>query len=317
VKPSQSKFVEARGLRHHCRIWGRDGAPKLFMLHGMHDCSASWQFTVDEMQHDWQVIAPDWRGFGLSDPSGRDGYWSPDFIADLMVLLGAFQPDQPVLLVGHSLGGSVGALFAGTMPERVAKFVSVEGLGPPAAEADEAPGRYRQWLDAMAKHQERAAARAAVRTEVRTGVASAPREPRSEARIAAAMQAFVARIRADNPRLTAERAAFIAQHWARIDDDGRAVRLSDPAHRNMRAVLWRAEEEMACWRKMTAPMLWIEGADSVNVNSLRDKKRGYEERMAAFTSMVRKETIADAGHNVHHDQPQQVARAIEKFLTEG
>ena len=287
------------------------------MLHGMHDCSASWQFTVDEFAHDWQVIAPDWRGFGLSDPSGRDGYWSPDFIADLMVLLDKLQPDQPVLLVGHSLGGSVGSLFAGTLPERVAKFVSIEGLGPPAAEADEAPERYRQWLDAMAKHQARDAARAAARSAARAGAAPTPREPRSEERRAAAMQAFVARIRADNPRLSEARAAFIAPHWARIDGDGRAVRLSDPAHRNMRAVLWRAEEEMACWRKMTAPMLWIEGADSENVNALRGKPRGYEERIAAFTSLVRVETIADAGHNVHHDQPAQVAHAIERFLLEG
>ena len=75
VKPSQSEFIPVRGLNIHCRTWGNASAPKLFMLHGFQDVSASWQFTVDALKEDWHVIAPDWRGNGLSDWSGADAYW--------------------------------------------------------------------------------------------------------------------------------------------------------------------------------------------------------------------------------------------------
>ena len=67
MRESQSRFIDVRGLKVHCRIWGDEGAPKVFLLHGFQDVSASWQFTVDALQRDWQVIAPDWRGYGLSE----------------------------------------------------------------------------------------------------------------------------------------------------------------------------------------------------------------------------------------------------------
>jgi pimeloyl-ACP methyl ester carboxylesterase len=38
-------------------------------------------------QGDWHVIAPDWRGFGLSDYTQSDTYWFPDYLADLDAML--------------------------------------------------------------------------------------------------------------------------------------------------------------------------------------------------------------------------------------
>ncbi|HCE09630.1 MAG TPA: alpha/beta hydrolase, partial [Oxalobacteraceae bacterium] len=67
MKPCRSEFITVRGLQYHIRQWGNEGAPKLFMVHGWMDVSASFQFMVDCLQRDWHVIAPDWRGFGLTD----------------------------------------------------------------------------------------------------------------------------------------------------------------------------------------------------------------------------------------------------------
>ena len=95
MKPSQSLTVPIRGLDYHVRSWGEADAPKLFMLHGWMDVGASFQFLVDALQRDWHVIAPDWRGFGLSEWSA-DGYWFADYIADLDALLDHFTPGEPV-----------------------------------------------------------------------------------------------------------------------------------------------------------------------------------------------------------------------------
>ncbi|MBS1173205.1 MAG: putative methyl ester carboxylesterase, partial [Proteobacteria bacterium] len=84
------------------RRWGADGAPRLFVLHGWMDVGASFQFVVDALEGEWQVIAPDWRGFGESEWTGRP-YWFPDYLADLDALLARYSSDEPARLVGASM----------------------------------------------------------------------------------------------------------------------------------------------------------------------------------------------------------------------
>ena len=117
----------------------------LFLLHGWCDVSASWQFMIDAMSRNWRVVAPDWRGFGLSQWN-NDVYWFPDYVADLDALLLHYSPQEPVRLVGHSLGGNAACIYAGIRPERIARLVNLEGLGLRRYQPEEAPERYVNWL---------------------------------------------------------------------------------------------------------------------------------------------------------------------------
>jgi pimeloyl-ACP methyl ester carboxylesterase len=141
MKPCESHFHQIRNLRYHVRCWGNPQAPALFLLHGWMDVSASFQFLVDCLERPWHVIAPDWRGFGLTEWA-RDGYWFPDYYADLEALLEIYQPDAPVCLVDHSMGGNVACIYAGVRPQRVARLVSLEGFGAKRTSAADAPQRY-------------------------------------------------------------------------------------------------------------------------------------------------------------------------------
>ncbi len=288
MKPSESVFLKVRGLNYHCRTWGRAGAPRLFMLHGFQDVSASWQFTVDALEKDWHVIAPDWRGYGLTDWAGQDTYWFPDFLADLDVLLDHFEPELPAALVAHSMGGSVAGLYAGAAPQRIRKFVSIEGFGGPPAIAEDAPRRYAKWLRQIVRGEEQ--------------------------RPYADFADFAERMMAENPRLTLERAAFLVQHWGKEEADGTVVRRADPAHKVVRPTPSRYDESLACWRQISASVLFVEGANSRSVAALRSKPEEYQERLAAFQTLVDVERIDDAGHNIHHDQPEALAKVIERFL---
>ena len=290
MKPSESVFLQVRGLNYHCRTWGREGAPRLFMLHGFQDVSASWQFTVDALEKDWHVIAPDWRGYGLTDWAGQDTYWFPDFLADLDVILDHFEPELPAALVAHSMGGSIAGLYAGAVPQRIRKFVNIEGFGGPPAEAEDAPRRYAKWLRQIAQGEEQ--------------------------RLYADYADFAERMMAENPRLTPERAAFLVQHWGKEEADGTVVRRADPAHKIVRPTPSRYDESLACWRQISAPVLFVEGANSRSVAALRSKPEAYHERLAAFQTLVDVERIEDAGHNIHHDQPEALARVIERFLVD-
>src|SRR5471030_1053219 len=137
MKTSTSIFLDIRGLRYHCRVWGEAGRPKLFMLHGWMDVSASFQFLVGALQADWQVIAPDWRGYALSAWGPADSYWSPDYIGEL---------DRLATLIGHSMGGNIASMYAGVLPKRVARLVNLEGFGMSRSEPGKAPARYAKWL---------------------------------------------------------------------------------------------------------------------------------------------------------------------------
>ncbi len=286
MKPSTSQFHHIRNLRYHLRCWGNANAPKIFLLHGWMDVSASFQFLVDSFARDWCVIAPDWRGFGLTEWA-RDGYWFPDYYADLDAILNIYQPDAPVNLIGHSMGGNVACTYAGVRPQRVAKLISLEGFGASRTAPSEAPKRYARWLEQLA----------------------APPAFKPYA----SFDAVAARMQKSNPRLTTARAQFLAQHWAQQNAAGEVVLRSDPAHKIVNPVLSRIEELLACWRRTTAPVLWLRGDASSAPGWRSDDTSQFDERKAAFTHLT-ESVIADCGHMLHHDQPQKMASAIEDFL---
>src|SRR6185436_13067197 len=150
-KTSRSEFVRIRELRYHVRLWGEPGPGKvpLVMVHGWMDVGASYQFVVDEFLRDHYVIAPDWRGYGLTGEPPTDNYWFPDYLADLDFLLDHYSPEAPVDLVGHSMGGNISMLYAGARPARIRRLVNLEGFGMARTKPAQAPGRYAQWMDQL------------------------------------------------------------------------------------------------------------------------------------------------------------------------
>src|SRR3989442_1954172 len=148
MKPSRSQFVELRGMRHHVLTWGEPTAPKLVLLHGWMDVGASFQFLVDALMRDWFVVAPDLRGFGRSQWQAQ-GYWFPDYVADLEALLDRSAANEVVNLAGHSLGGNVVMHYAGVRPQRVRRLVSLDGFGIPAEPPEVAVKKIAKWLDAL------------------------------------------------------------------------------------------------------------------------------------------------------------------------
>jgi pimeloyl-ACP methyl ester carboxylesterase len=290
---SRSEFVSVRGLRYHVRHWGRADAPMLFMLHGWMDVSASFQFMVDCLRQDWHVIAPDWRGFGLTRSPGVDTYWFPDYLADLDALLQHYSPQHPVNLVGHSMGGNILGIYAGVRPQRVCKAVNLEGFGLAATDSKQAPARFAQWLDGLNQPP-------ALRTYE-------------------SLEAVAGRLQKTNPRLSDERAAFLAIHWAEQDGQGRWRILADPAHKSAGPLLYQLDQMTACWQAITAPVLCVEAEDTDMWKWMGPKEGARHEidRRIGLIPNATKVMIADAGHMLHHDQPQVLAQLIERFLDQG
>jgi pimeloyl-ACP methyl ester carboxylesterase len=287
MKKSESSFHDIRGLRYHVRRWPAPGAPKMVLLHGWMDVSASFQFLVDAFEGDWDVYAPDWRGYGLSEWEKADSYWFPDYIADLELLL-KIVGESPVNLVGHSLGANVAMIYAGVRSARVARLVNLEGFGMAPTRSEQAPKRYARWLDELA-------------------------DPPG-LRPYANFTELEARLKKGNPRLTDERAGFLARHWGKEAEQGGVVLRSDPKHKIVNPMLYRYEEVRACWEQVVAPVLWVDASESDTLKRIGLDDKQYAERRAAFRDL-RYVTVSGAGHMLHHDQPEAVARHIEAFLS--
>ena len=288
-KPSRSRFIDVHGLRYHLREWGPADAPQLFMLHGWLDTSASFQFIVDALAKEWHVVAPDWRGCGLSDwATGANGYRFIDFVADLDRILEQVKTAETVNLVGHSMGANVACHYAGIRPALVRRVVSLEGFGPLLRNGDEdpaeAPQRLARWLDDL-------------------------RDLRPFTRFATE-QEVIAGLQRLNPRLPEARARHLCAHWFRYGAQGDFERLGDPAYKVREPGRYRPAELEAIWRAVTAPVLHV-GAAPVSPSEAEQAER-FRARLNAFRDF-REEAIGDAGHMIHHDQPEKLARLIDAF----
>ena len=294
-KASRTGFIPLRHLNYHVREWGspRLGQLPLFMVHGWMDVSASFQFVVDAMQQDRHIISPDWRGFGLTDPGEVDSFWYPDYLADLDALIDHFQPEGPIDLLGHSMGGTVVSMYAGARPERIRRLINLEGFGLATTKPSQAPGRYAKWLNEV--------------KAARQGELNLRTYPNSEA--------VAQRLIKTNPRLSLDKALWLAQHWAKPNANGEWEILGHAAHKVINPYLFRVEEMLALYQSISAPVLNVEASQ----NDLEKWWQGkytldeFHQRLQSIADL-RSVTIDDAGHMMHHDQPQILAQHIEAFL---
>ena len=297
--PSRSTYVNLRDQRYHVRTWGEPdpAQPPLVLVHGWMDVGASWQFMVDAMARERWIVAPDWRGYGLTTtPAPRpDAYWFPDYLADLDALLDHFAPERPVDLVGHSMGGNVAMMYAGVRPQRIRRLVNLEGFGLPATRPAQAPGRLTQWLDEI----------------------QALRRGELDLKTYDNADGVARRLMKTNPRLGADKADWLAQHWAAPDAQGRWAVLGEAAHKVVNPQLYRVDEALAIYARITAPVLSVTASD----DSLSQWWKGqftlaeYRERLRHVPALTEAE-IGDAGHMLQHDQPEQLAGLIEHFLAD-
>ena len=287
LRAARHETLRIRGLDMHVRSWGpapRADEPRWLLLHGYQDTGDTFQFLVDAFERDWPLTALDWRGFGSSE-WGQNGYWFQDYLADLDALLDVLCGDSPARLVGHSMGGNIASLYAGVRPQRVRSLVNLEGFGMPRTAPGEAPTQLVKWLDQ---------------------VKSIPPLKDYDS-----FDQLASIIRFRYPRFGEARAEFVAHAWGRLQTDGRVHLLGDPRHRWVNPTLYQREDAAACWRRIVAPVLMVVGELSDYLPRLGAD--GAEDAMRSIIQDVEIARVAGAGHMLHIEQPEAIARLIERF----
>ena len=286
--PTSHSFMSQR-LRLHYADWGNPDAPPLILQHGGRDHARSWDWVASELRHEWHVICPDLRGHG-------DSAWSPDgdytphaFAYDFAQLVHTLGYDR-VTIIGHSLGGNIATLFTGLYPEKVRKFVNIEGLGPTPGLLDERDAvpvaeRLRDWI---AKKR-----------------AAAGRIPRRYPTLEAAYQ----RMKEENAFLTDAQARHLTVHGTSRNEDGSWSWKFDNYLNVWPPVDLPQAVVHQLWGAITCPMLLLYGAESFAVNPEKDG------RIQHFNT-ARVIEYEKAGHWLHHDQFERFMGDVTAFLGE-
>ena len=248
--------------------------------------SASFQFIVESLQKDWYVVAPDWRGFGLSEWASQ-GYWFPDYVSDLELIMETFSSQSKPNLVGHSMGGNIAAMYAGINPDNVNSLILAEGFGMPPASPSEAPERLQKWL-----------------RQRKSPPTLKPYESTED---------VAERLISNTPNLSLERAMFLAKHWARENAQGLFELCADPKHKIVNPILYRSSEAVFFWERIKCNTLWIYSDSGWLDRFLKGERNTIDEYRSRYKNLSEK-TIKNSTHMMHHVQPEQFALEIENFI---
>ena len=283
--PRSQVRLDVSGLNYHANIWDGGGSTTVLLLHGYLDCGMNWSFLVDALgEHDWHIVAPDWRGHGDTEWIGAGGYYHfTDYVRDLEQLADAFRRET-LVVVGHSMGAMAASLWAGATTQTLAGLVLVEGLGPVPVQAHDYPNRMRQWLEQ-----------------------TAPFDARKRTRPMRDILHAESRLRRVYPDWTPDVISRAARFATRTGADGQLYWKYDPLLTTRSPMPTYPVIAAEFWQQVSCPVLWIGGQNSPWVQpEVLDWVRSKEGVDVRF--------IPGAGHMVQNEASADLASELNLFM---
>ena len=286
-----SHHYSSQRLKLHYLDWGNHDAPTLVMIHGGYDHCRSWDWMAQALRDEYHVLAPDLRGHGDSEWVIGGSYELTDFAFDIAQLL-RHVGHKPVRILGHSFGGFVSLLFAGTFPELVSRLIAIDPF------IHYSPQRLRS-------HREDPVASQLNEWSERLQRISA-REPRHYLGLEEARQ----RMMNENPHLSHDQARHLTINGTKQNEDGSYSWKYDP-HYGAMPPQWPAGPEcMQLWSRIDCPALLLQGSEC---SESSDPERNGA--LACFSN-ARAVRIPDTGHSVHHQKMDQVLHHVRAVLAD-
>jgi pimeloyl-ACP methyl ester carboxylesterase len=279
-----SQFYYSHRLKLHFWDWGGNDKPNLILVHGGMDHSRSWDRIAEAFSDDFRIIAPDLRGHGDSSWAPGSMYSIAEFVLDLSTLVNIIEK-YPLYIIGHSMGAAIVLQYAGIYPEKVKKVVAIEGVAAPARLATPKPihARLRDWIE-----------------EVRDC------EKRSPHRYIG-LDAACERMHKENAYLTEEMSRHLTLFGSNWNPDGTLSWKFDNFLRAISPYSFKMEEACEIWKNIQCPVLLFRG----NNSWVEDPAKAGHIKAIPDHRLIR---VSDAGHWVHHDQPEIFIEETRRFF---
>jgi len=277
-----SRYVDAGDVRLHAVIGG-DGAP-LLLVHGWPQTWYAWRMLMPTLARDFQVIAVDQRGIGLSDKP-EEGYDTGTLAGDLVALLDALG-HQRFALYGTDTGMAIAYAVAADHPDRVGRLVVSEaplpGVTPSPPLLLPPPLNARLWH--LAFNQ--------LPAEVNEGLVRG----REDIFFGAELDAS-----AGTKKLPEDAVRYYIDTLAADPD---ALRGSFELYRAFPTTAAQNEQRMT--RRLTMPVLAIGGAESTGAMAADTMRLVADDVQGA---------VVNSGHWVAEQAPEELLAALTEFLT--
>jgi pimeloyl-ACP methyl ester carboxylesterase len=277
-----SRYVDAGEIRMHAVIGG-DGPP-LLLIHGWPETWYAWRMVMPALARDFEVVAVDQRGIGLSDKP-TEGYDVGTLGNDMAALMDALG-HQRFAVYGTDTGMPIAHALAADHPDRVVRLVVSEAPLPGVSPSP--PLFLPPQLNAKFWHL--------AFNQLPAEVNEALVRGREEVFFGAEFSAS-----AGTTKLPDETVRFYIET---VSADPDALRGSFEFYRALPATIAQGEERKA--RRLTMPVLAIGGAESGG--------EGVATTMRLVADDVRGVVLAGAAHWVAEQAPEELLAAVTDFL---
>lgn len=254
----------------HTKDLGEHGSRVVF-CHGLFGQGRNWTQIGKQLAGEHRVTLVDMPHHGRSSwPEEFDYVDVADRVAQLL------DADDPVTLVGHSMGGKAAMALALRHPHLVARLCVVD-VSP--VDYGGRAGEFRGYIDAMQRMD-----LAAVTTRAEADAALADAVPNATVR------------------------SFLLQNLRRDGDGWRWQANLDVLGRDLPVLGGWPAEQLASTPPYEGPVLWVAGETSAYVTD------DYADAMQGYFPRVRRVTIKGAGHWVHSEQPETFLEVLRRFV---
>ncbi|MDF1661260.1 MAG: alpha/beta hydrolase [Planctomycetota bacterium] len=278
---SKSQFFQSFNLNIHYEIFSQElTKTPIICIHGFLDHGGTFGPLVPTLAKEHPVVLLDRRGYGDSDhiPHGR--YHFTAHLLDIANLIKELEAEC-VILMGHSMGGLIALLYAGTYPDQIEKLIVLESFGI-KDETKESPERIRSWIAAQQRD---------------------PEEPKVYESIEVALK----RLKAVHKNVPADILKAWGLRGLKELDDGQVRFKADPKHKGREPIVFREDIVRVHAQKIACPTLVARGTESV----VKEFPSWVDE-----IPNVKKAEMP-GGHMCHLEHPDLLINILKDFLALG
>lgn len=262
--------------RFHHMLYGPENGRKWVFLHGLMGYANNWRTIIRGIESTERCLVFDQRGHGRSHKPDS-GYAPENYAQDLLDILKELAWEK-IILVGHSLGGRTAINFAANYPEKIVKLI-IEDIGP-----ESIPGSLEYYQSLL-------------------GIIPTPFNSRAEAK-KFLFEDFVLKAKTrDNPKMIADffYANLTENENGKVDWRFSKLAILESVRQGHSHDRWNE------WLNIKVPTLLLRGENS------RELSKEVFNKINKSNAAIRCVEIANAGHWIHYDKPNEFISELKKF----